>query len=201
MELDNVKKLWEEVNLLKEKQQFNDDKIKEMLKNKGKTAIAKLKRLPIIGVVLIVPIAYLLYLQICDFYEQGILRAIFMSRLFLTLAIAIPMEIYLYRLLRGIDYSYGTIKNAYERILNYQNLVRKSELFGLTWAAVFIGSYAFSTYKVSFGTELHWGTIILVAMIFLGTLVAMPFMYKKLYYKRINQIKESLNELEEFEQN
>jgi len=200
MELDKIKELWEEIDLLKERQQVSDDKIKEMLKSKGKTAIAKLMWLPVIGIILFVPIAVLLYFQICGFFEPGIYRTLFVSGLFLTLAIAIPMEIYLYRLLRGIDYSYGTIKNAYERILKYQNLVRKSELFGLAWGAVFIGSYAFFTYKVSFGTELHWGTIILVAMIFLGTLVAMPFMYKKLYYKRINQIKESLKELEEFEE-
>jgi len=200
MELDKIKKQWEDVNLLKEDRQFNDDKIKEMLKNKGKTAIVKLMRLPIINIILIIPFAVLFYFQICSIFEPGIYRTLFLLGFYLTLAVAIPMEAYSYHLLRGIDYSYGTIKNAYERILKYRRLVRKGELFGIAWFFVYIGSYAFLTYKVSLGTEFLWGTIIPIAMLFLGTPVAMHFLYKKLYYKRISQIKESLKELEEFEQ-
>ena len=200
MELDNIKKLWDEVNLLKEKQQFNDERIKEMLKSKQKTALSKLKRLSIIGIVVIVPVAYLFYLQVCDIFEPGILRAFFVSGLFLTVAVSISIETYSFRLLKGIDYSRITIRNAYEKILNYEHLVKKGKLYGTVWFVAYIGSYAFFTYKVGYGTELVWGIIIPVAIIFFGGWFLIHLLYKKLYYKRINQIKESLKELEEFEQ-
>jgi len=201
MELNNIKKLWEEVNLLKEKQQFNDEKIKDMLKSKQETARTKLMKLSIIGAVIAIPVCFLVYLQICDNFEPGVLRTAFLLGFSFSIAIAVPAEIYSYHLLKGINYSHMTTKNAYERILKYQRLTQKGRLFGIILLVVFVAPYSYFVYKQNFGTEVVWAQIIFLTVIFLGGFVAMHLLYKKLYFERIKQIKQSLKELEEFEKN
>ena len=118
--------------------------------------------------------------------------------LFLSIALE-PLEIYLYRLLKGIDYSRMTVKEVSERILKYRNIVRQCQMYGTVFFIFFMAVWMYLFYKLSFGSEIVWVFIIYEIVLYVAGLIAIPVLYKKLYYNNINRIKENLKELKEFE--
>jgi hypothetical protein len=200
MELDEIKKLWSEIDTLKEKLQVSDNKIKGMLVNEGKTALAKLIRMPQIGRIIIIPLGLLLCLLSYKFFEAGGYYMLCPLIFLLFCIVMLPFDIYLYRLLKGIDFASMTVREVSERILKFQNITRKFEMYGIIGAIVYLGIWYFLYYKLIFGSEIIWGFIIfmIVMVVIVGLLI--PFLYKKLYYSHINRIKENLAELKEFEE-
>lgn len=201
MELDEIKKIWKENSLLKEKLSLSDNKIKEMLQGEGKTAIDKLIRYAKFYIIFSIPLGLLMCLCSYQFFQAG-WPYIIIPLFFLALCafVILPSEIYLYRLLKSIDFSVMTLKEVSARILKYHQIIRNWEFWGIIAFIVFLGIWMFLFYKLNFGEEIIWWFIIYqIALLLLG-LVAIPFLYKKLYYKNINKIKESIKELEEFEQ-
>ena len=199
MELDEIKEIWQEIDLLKEKQQVNDTRIKEMLKNEGKTALAKLIRMSVFGMIALIPLGLILCLLSYKFFEAGGYYMIW-PLVFLFLCIVMtPFDVYLYRLLKGIDYSRMSVKEVSERILKYQTIIRKFEMYGIIVGVVYLGIWYYLYYKLIFGTEINRIFIIFMIVMCLLVGISIPFLYKKFYYNNINRIKESLKELKEFE--
>jgi len=200
MELDEIKKIWNEMEALKEKQQVSDHRVKELLQYKGKSALEKLIGISKLGMFAIIPLGLFLCLCSYKFFEAGGYYMLCPLAFLLFTTLMLPFDIYLYRLLKGTDFSGMTVKEVSERILKYQNIVRKFEVFGVIFFFVYIGIWYSLYYRLMFGSELVWGIIILMIFMVLAGLIAIPILYKKLYYNNINRIKESLEELKEFEE-
>ena len=200
MELDEIKKLWDEIDLLKEKQQVSDNRIKEMLKNEGKTALAKLIRISKFYTIAMIPLGLILCLISYKFFEAGGYYIIWPLGFLLFSILMEPLEIYLYRLLKGIDFSRMTVKEVSERILKYRDILQKCQIYGMIFFIVYLGIWYYLYYKLILGSEIFWPIIIMMIFMCLGGLIAIPILYKKLYFNNINRIKESLNELKEFEE-
>jgi len=200
MDLDDIKKIWNEVESLKEQKQMSDERIKMMLKNEGKSTLDKLIRLARLGMIIIIPLGLLFCLISHKFFEAGSYFSICPLLMLLLCIVAQPFEIYLYRLLKGIDFSAMTVKEVSSRILKYQSIVKKVEFIGIIFFIVFMAYWLILYYKLVFGNEIIWGFIIYMGVIYAAGVIAIPILYKKLYYKNINKINESLKELEEFEQ-
>ena len=111
-----------------------------------------------------------------------------------------PFEFNIYRLLKEIDFSSMTVKEVSKRILKYQNIIRKFEMYGIVGAVVYLGIWYYFFYILSFGSEIVWGFIIFMIVMCVIVALIIPILYKKLYYNNINSIKESLKELKEFEE-
>ena len=200
MELDEIKKLWNEIDILKEQKQFSDNRIKEMLKNEGKNALAKLIRMAKFGMITIIPMGIFFCLLSYKFFEAGGLYII-MPLIFLFFCIStLPLEVYLYRLLKRIDFSIMTIKEVSERILKYQDIIQKFQMYGIPFAIIYLGIWYYLYYKLTIGSEIIWILIIFMIIMCIVVSIAIPFLYKKLYFNNINRIKGSLKELKEFEE-
>ncbi len=200
MELDEVKKIWQENEALKAKQILNENKIREMLRNKGKSALSKLIRNAKIYAIIIIPLGLLVCLNSYKFFQAGGYYVIW-PLLFLFICICLePLEMYLYRLLKSIDYSTMSVKEVSEKILKYQNIIRKSQLYGTVVFVIYLVVWYFLYYKLIFGDQLKWEFIIYMAFLLIVGLFALPLLYRRLYYKNINKIKRNLQELELFEQ-
>ena len=200
MDLDDVKKRWKEVDSSKEQNQMCDERIKMMLKNGGKSALDKLIRLAKMYTIIIIPLGFFFCLCSEKFFCAGgyyLICPLFM--LFLCIA-AQPLEIYLYRLLKGIDFSTMTVKEVSSRILKYQHIIKKAEFYGIIFFVIYMPIWLFLYYKLAFGDEIIWAFIIYIGVIYVIGIISLPILYKKLYYNNINKIKESLRELEEFDQ-
>ena len=199
MELDEIKKIWNEIDLLKEKQQVNENRIKDMLKNEGKTALAKLVRYGKFYVIAMIPLGILLCLLSYKFFQTGGYYIIWPLLFFLFTILMEPFEIYLYRMLKGIDFASMPVKEVSERILKYQNIVQKCQMYGMIFFVIYLGIWYYLYYILNFGSRIIWPFIIFCVLLVIGGLFAIPALYKKLYFNNINQIKESLEELKEFE--
>ena len=200
MELDQIKKIWTESDLFKLQSQVSDSKVVEMLKNEGKTALAKLIRLEKISVIFLIPLGIFFCLISYKFFQAGGYYMILPLLFLLFTILAEPFEIYLYRLLRGIDFSSMTVKEVSERILKYQNIVQKSQMYGMIFFIPCLGTWYYMFYKLSHGLEIFWPIIILMIFMCIAGLIAIPVLYKKLYFNNIDRIKKSLEELKEFEE-
>jgi len=201
MELDNVKKLWEEVNLLKEKQQFNDDKIKEMLKNKGNSVLAKLIWLEKIQLIIAIPLCVLFYFWFRYAFCCNNDYLIWLFVYFLFMVVGIFLAFYKYKMLKSIDVFNTVVSEVFERILKYQRIIQKEKKLGLALVILFLSTFFYFDYRQIHGSEIVWPIIIAGSTIIFISVVLTLFLYNKFYNKRINQIKESLKELEEFEEN
>jgi len=199
MELDEVKKIWNEMDALKEKLQVNDNRIKEMLKKEGKSALDRLMKAAKIYSFIMIPLGFWFCLCSYKFFEAGGYYVICPLIFLLICVVSTPLEIYLYRWLKEIDFSKMSVKEVSERILKYQNMVQKGQLYGTAFFFIYLGIWYYLYYKLTIGTEIVWELIIFMSVIYLSAgLFLIPFLYKKLYYNNINQIKESLRELREF---
>ena len=201
MDLDEIKKTWQENVALKEKLSISDNRIKEMVKMEGKTTIGKLMLYSKLYIIFSIPMG--LFFCMCSylFFQAGwpytIVPLFFLA---VCALIVFPSEIYLYRLLKSIDFSTMTLKDVSAKILKYQQIIRRWEMGGILGFIVFLGIWMPLYYKLAFGNEIRWGFIIYMIVIFVLGLLAIPYLYKKLYYKNISKVKESVKELEEFEQ-
>ena len=200
MELDEIKKIWNENDLLEEKQQVNDQRIKETLKNEGKSVLAKLIKIAKFYVIAMIPLGLLFCLISYNFFKAGGYYMICPLVVLLFCFLLEPLEIYLYRLLKTIDFSRMTVKEVSEKILKYQNILQKCEMYGMIFFFVFMGIWLYLHYKLTFGSEIIEGFIIYSIVLYLIGLSAIPWLYKKLYYNNIKRIKENLKELKEFEE-
>ena len=189
MELDEIKKIWNEMDALKEKLQVSDNRIKEMLKNEGKNALAKLTRISKLYSIIMIPLGLFLCLLSYQFFEAGGYYLICPLLFLLFCVLMVPFEIYLYRLLKGIDFSRMPVKEVLERILKYQNIVRKFEMYGIIFFIVYMGIWYYLYYTLTLGTEIVWGLIIFMAVMIIAGAIGIPLLYKKLYYSNINRIK------------
>lgn len=200
MDLDKIKEVWQENTLLKEKLSLTDNKIREILQREGQTAIAKLIRYAKFYVYATIPLALLFCVCSHSFFRAGwpyVLVPLFFC--ILCVCVAFPFEIYLYRLLKAIDFSAMSLKEVSTKILKYQKIIRVGEVWGIIFFLVYMCVWMFFFYRLTFGEEIIWGFIIYMIVLLVLGLIAIPLLYKKLYYKNINKIKESINELEEFE--
>jgi len=200
MEPDEIKKIWQEMDLLKGKQQISDNRIKEMLKKEGKSALAKLIRISKFYMIALIPLGLFLCLLSYKFFEAGGYYVIVPLVFLLYSILMMPIDIYLYRLLKGINFSTMTVKEVSEKILKYQNIIQKSKIYGMPFGITYLVIWYYMYYKLIIGSEIVWWIIIYMICLCIAVSIGIPFLYKKLYINNINRIKASLEELKEFEE-
>ncbi|MDR1370599.1 MAG: hypothetical protein LBJ72_10835 [Dysgonamonadaceae bacterium] len=199
MDLEEVKKIWQEADSLKEQKRISDERIKNMLKNEGKSALDKLINTARNYTNMMIPLGIIICVFSYRFFEAGGLYPVCPLAMLLMCILLEPFEIYLYRLLKGIDYSTMTVREVNSRILKYQSIVKRWEFYGIAIFIVYMAIWYYLYYKLIFGDEIVWWFIIFTAAVYVAGIIAIPKLYKKLYYDNINKIKENLKELEEFE--
>jgi hypothetical protein len=199
MELDEIKKVWDEMDLQKENPQIGDNKITEILKHQGKTALSKLIKTAKFYVYAMIPLGLIICLLSYKFFEAGGYYIICPMAFLLFCLLMEPLEIYLYRLLKGIDFSIMTVREVSGRMLIYHNIIKKSQLYGTMWFILYLGVWYFLYYKLIFGSTIIWGFIIYMIVLVITGVFVIQFLYKKLYFKNIKKIQESLEELKVFE--
>jgi hypothetical protein len=200
MELDEIKTIWNEMDALKEQPQISDNRVKKKQKNQGKTALAKLLKTAKFYTIAMIPLGLFVCLLSYNFFEAGGYYMICPLVFLLICILMEPFEIYLYSLLKEIDFSSMPVREVLERILKYQNILQKCEQYGIIIGITYLGIWYFLYYKLIFGSEIIWGFIIFMTVMCLSVGFLAPVLYKKLYYNHINRIKESLEELKEFEE-
>jgi F0F1-type ATP synthase assembly protein I len=199
MELDEIKKTWNEMETLKANQLFSENRIREMMKSRSNDALAKLMKISKFYMFAAIPLGLTFCLFSDRFFKAGGYYIIYPLIFMLFCILLIPFEMYLYRILKGIDFAKMTVREVSERILKYQNAVRKFQTYGTVVAIMYLGIWYFLFHKLFFGSEPVWEFIIFMLAMLLAIAVGIPFLYNRIYYKKIRQIQESLQELKDFD--
>ena len=199
MELDEIKKIWQEIDLLKEKQQVNEERIKEMLRGKGKSALGKIINVEKFGMIILIPCGILFCFGSHLFFKAGGYYMFYPLILLLFCIVMEPFVIKNYRMLKKFDLSNMTIKEVSEKILKYENSLQKSQIYVMIGFIVYYGIWYYLLYKLAVGSQIVWWLIIFLAVTYSTAIIIPPVFIKKWYLKNINRIKKSLKELEEFE--
>jgi hypothetical protein len=92
-----------------------------------------------------------------------------------------------------------TVKEVSEKILKYQSRLKKGEIYGTIFGVIYMPIWLYFGYILYFGWFCNLQLIITFTVYYLGVFIITPILLKKLYYSQIKQIKESLQELKEFE--
>jgi hypothetical protein len=185
MDLDNIKKTWQQTDI---RPDIDDDKIRKMLSNEGHSAfnsLLKYERFGIIMLIICLPIGYLVfgkYMPVAVSYIISVL-------------LGILWQLYKYRKLKKVDMAQHSITEISNQVYRYRKIIYKEFIVGLVWFiafVLFLGYWEFSDEGIP-----SFIYIIAMAIAF----VAVIFTYKKLYWNNIKKLEAAIKEVEEFEEN
>ena len=190
MDLDNIKKTWQQTNL---KSTVDDYKIRKMLDNKGQSAfnsIMRYEKYGIIGLVVCMLIAYPLFSEY---------KMVFYSYL-VTCLVGIVWQIYKFRLMKNANIAELSITKAAKFYYQYRAMIVKELIVGCVWFLFFIVLFGYFELSPKWNTgRFQYSLIAFVISMSIGLLVGLV-LYRKLYWTHFKEIEKSLKEIEDFEE-
>lgn len=190
MDLDNIKKTWQEAKLTPE---IESDKIRRMLDNRGQTAFSKLLKYEIFGLIvasLCIPLSFIFKSPpICTFYLVSVI-------------LIILWQIYKYRFLRRIDFSNMSILDISQNMVRYKKFLLFELIVAIIWVFIFaLLSYLLVLHKADID---QYGEDSIKTFIYIAILITLPIIaatlgYRFMYIKNINKLEDSIKEIEYFE--
>ena len=178
MDLDNLKKVWNENQI--ELPSVSDDKILSILKGKGKTALYKLYIWELIGAILF---------QYSKFSQYFLMSFCILGFLW---------QLYKILILKKVDLKNNSIIMSYKYICRYKLCINIEVFVSLLFISVFMISF-FYPLSGSIPDEKRYLIYIIVSVWFVIMLALMWLVYKKFYRKQIRKIEESIMEIQDFE--
>ncbi|MFT4224211.1 hypothetical protein [Dysgonomonas sp.] len=189
MDLDNIKKTWQQTNL---KSTVDDCKIRKMLDNKGQSAfnsIMRYEKYGIIGLVVCMLVAYPL------FSEH---KLVFYSYL-ITCLVGVIWQIYKFRLMKNANIAELSITKAAKFYYQYRGMIVKELIVGCVWFFFFIVLFGYFELAPKWNTgRFQYSLMAFIISMSIGLLVGLV-LYRKLYWAHFKKIEKSLEEVEDFE--
>jgi type III secretory pathway component EscU len=185
MDLDNIKKDWEQVGV---SASINEEKIKMMLNNKGQGAYANLLKYEKFFLKTLLPcfvlgiIFYFISPYFSIAYSVLVIVSFFWQR-------------YKIKYLEKTNFLEMDILEVSQRTNKYKSLLIKEILAGVILVFPLCGLYCYGAFyersQQLFWISLSFMTIFVLAFCFI--------IYRVLYYRNIKYIEQSIKEVEEFE--
>lgn len=193
MDLDKVKKSWQEV---KPSSSIGKEKIEQMLNNTARGAFNKLLTYERC-VIYIWPILILLSYFI---KEKSIAIFFFTSTL-----VGICWQIYKYNFLKKTDIVSMNLLEISERISKYRIYVYREFIIAFVWSILFTIYFSYIVIHDNYAHSLDRNPnseVITIIIFSIWTIVIVPFLtwiiYKKFFVKNIKKVEQSLAEAEEY---
>lgn len=195
MDLDKLKDTWNKTDIQPE---IDDEKIIRMLDKKGKGALQRLLWFECLGVILVPVLVVMVFIyNQCNPKVPYSIFTIIWFYSFCTLVFF--WQIFKLKLLKRINPENNDILTSFKTITRYKKYVRYELFVGCVWLIIFVISHAFTILSyvsenrfMSFVITLSVATVLVIVFILL--------LYRKLYYKNINSIKRSIEEIKDFEE-
>lgn len=184
MELDNIKKEWGKLEI---KSTIDEEKLQRIIRKRGQGAYSSLMRwesFSFLGIIFCLLFAYALFLD---------------GKLYITIyflsgcVIGFIWQIYKIRFLRKIDMISMPVMKIIPKVIQYRQYILKEIYVGICW---FIGWMCLLILSRDIPSIY---SIIILALVGAVLIYLMVLFYKAIYFKKINKINESLNELKDFE--
>lgn len=193
MDLDNIKNAWKNAEI---EPNIDENKIKKMLDNKGKSAYGNLLKYERMFLWLLIP-CFFFGVFLCFIH---LVPAIIYSAL---LPVSAFWQSYKFRYLKRIDLSEMSVLEVSKSITMYKKFLSYERMIGMVWIIVFMFSYTYYAVPLltprSFeGTSDNFLLILCVAGSILAIILTLV-MYKCFYTNNIKQIQNAIQEIQDFE--
>lgn len=188
MDLDNIKKTWQETKI---KSSIDEDKIRKMISNDGQSAYRGLlgyEKLGIFIVAVCIPLGYFV------FSKHMPLTVFFIVSTVLILA----WQIYKYMHLRKMDMAQMSITQISGHFYWYRKAILYELISGAVWLILFVVFYAYSEFAHDSVHFVRRIIILIVSLIVVQTIALLLF--KKFLWSKMKKLEVSIKEVEEFEQ-
>lgn len=187
MDLDNIKKTWQETEI---KPSIDNEKIQKMISNEGRSAFNSLIRYEKIGIILLVlciPMIFALSLR----HTPVIVFYLFSVVIFLM------WQVYKFKKLRRISLSETSITEISGHFYWYRKAILKEFVAGLVWIIFFF--ILFGYFELLDDTDYFYKHLtILIISVSIGLVLAITI-YKIVYWNNIKKMDLSIREVQEFE--
>lgn len=201
MDLDNIKKTWQETEI---KPTIDERKIQKMLGNKGQSAFERLIKYDKLFLRLLIPC---FFAGMLFFYMHYIPGTIY----FIMMVYSFFLQRYKLKFMGAINLSEMGILEVSKAITKYKKILLYEIMIGAVCIPVFSISYLFfgmPNFLIklfgrdpevvhSFHDTSH--LIIMLAIMIIGSVILSFILYKYLYFNNIKQIQDSIREIEDFE--
>lgn len=186
MELDNIKKKWQNAEI---KLDIDNEKIGKMLSNDGHSAYNALLKFEKIGAFAMVICSVFGYFVFSRYLPVSIVYTV--SAFF-----AFFWQIYKIRKLRQINIGHMTIMEISSKLYSYRKIIFKEFFAGAAWLVLF---FIFLGYYELLETPLSVGKLIALTISVLVVMIVVFVLYKVMYWNNIKKLASAIEEIEEFE--
>jgi phosphoglycerol transferase MdoB-like AlkP superfamily enzyme len=196
MDLDNIKKTWNDDKMILPI--IAEDKIREIIQHKGKSAIDKLMLFEKIAFIIIFPLIALFF--ILAKYQSDVVHGINLWLYPIFCVCGLFWQLYKIKLLKSIDIYKADIITCTKNILRYKKCI-PIECFAsfIISIVIFIAFMYPSINQISYTQGIN--IIIRTSIILIVGGIIMALVYKLFCYKQIQRIEDSLSEIQELEKN
>jgi hypothetical protein len=201
MDLDNLKKTWQETEV---RPAIDECKIRKMLDNRGKSAFEKLIRYDKIFLWLLIPCA----VANIFFYYMHLIVGIILS---ILLVYGFCWQVYKLGFMKKVNLSEMGILEVSKCITKYRKLLLYEIIIGAVGVVSFFVPYIYlgipgvlnkmsgrDSEQVYAAFDIYHMAIMFVIMIILVAVISF-FLYKYMYFNNVKQVQNSIKEIEEFE--
>lgn len=191
MDLDNIKKRWQEAEM---KSTIDEDKIRKMISNEGQSAFGKLLWYERLGLWLSIPCLSFLLIVTWHVYIVVFLMASFIA------VLSIVWQMYKLNYLKRLDMMNMNILEISSHVNKYKIYINREMIVGVI---IFFVFFAFYIYYTSNNHDyapdtMKYMLIRFVITVGVGLMVAL-LLYRHIYLKNIEKLQASIKEIEEFE--
>ncbi|WP_108823137.1 hypothetical protein [Dysgonomonas sp. Marseille-P4361] len=183
MDLDNIKKAWQETNI---SPSIDEQKIEKMLSNEGHSAFNSLLKYEKLGRTLMIICLLIAYPVFSNHLSVFIIYTV-------SVILGFFWQLYKVRKLKEIDIAHQSITQISNQVYWYRKIIFKEFVIGIIW---FVGLVMLLGY-LEFSDKSIRPTAFIIAMsiAFIGVIIT----YKLLYWNNIKKLEEAIKEVEEFE--
>lgn len=192
MDLDNIKKAWNEntfTSCLTEK------RILDIISRKGKTSLDRLLWFEIIGLLIVLPCMSIPYIH--ELYFPRVPYPEFTKLFFVTMcATSFFWQIYKVRLLRSIDLKADDIITSLNTISKYKLYIKREFFIAVPFITAFIISFCYGYVDV-ISKEAEAKYYLINFTILIIAIILMILFYKLFYKKNISSMEIAFKEVKE----
>jgi MFS family permease len=189
MDLDNIKKTWQQTDL---KPTIGEEKIQKMLDNKGQSAfnsIMRYEKYGIIGLIICTLVAYPLFSRYMPVFYFYLIACI----------IGIIWQIHKFSLLKNANIAELSITKAAKFYYQYKGMIIKELIISCVLFFFFIMIFGYFELAPRWNTG-HFKNYLVIfgVSVIVGVVFGVVF-FKKIYWNNLKRIEKSLKEIECFE--
>lgn len=195
MDLDSLKKVWNETQI--ELPSVSDDKILSILKSKGKTALSKLFIWELVGIIVLLSLIIipLINKKVLDIFDHSKASMLFIG---VFIALSCVWQAYKILILKRANLANNSILTSSKYICRYKLCINIEVFISVIFISVFITLFFYPLLE-SISESKRYLLYAIIATWIIVTILLLYVVYKKFYQKQIQQIEDSIREIQEFE--